>query len=70
MVRYPEIRVSLRTANPLALVAAVRTEMRRAGLERRAIEEFSTEALTGDPAEIRRVCADWVALLGRGETDD
>jgi hypothetical protein len=60
-VRYPEIRVKLRTENALVLVSAVRHEMRRAGLPRDEIHRFSSEALAvEDPAMMRRVCSDWV----------
>jgi hypothetical protein len=60
-VRYPEIRVKLRTQSALALVAAVRHEMRRAGLPREEIERFSSDALTSpDPRQMRRICGEWV----------
>ena len=61
MTRYPEVRVSTRTPNPLLLVAVVRQEMRRAGLESQEIEDFSEAALSaGDEVGIRRVCGEWV----------
>ncbi len=61
MTRYPEIRVRLRTPNPLVLVAMVRHELRRAGVERREIEAFSEAALSArDEGSIRRVCREWV----------
>jgi hypothetical protein len=61
MTRYPEVRVKTRTQNPLLLVAVVRQEMRRAGLEWDEIEAFSEAALNaGDEHGIRRVCGEWV----------
>lgn len=61
MPRYPEIRVSSASRNPLAMVAAVRLELRRAGVRPAEIEEFSREALTReDPLGILRVCRAWV----------
>ena len=61
MTRYPAVRVSTRTPNPLLLVAVVRQEMRRAGLESQEIDEFSEAALSaGDEVGIRRVCGEWV----------
>ncbi len=61
MTRYPEVRVRTRTPNPLLLVAVVRQEMRRAGLESCEIEAFSEAALSSaDEIEIRRVCGEWV----------
>mgnify|MGYP000166856531 CR=1 FL=1 len=43
--RYPELRVSIRSHNPLALVAAVREELRLARAERRDISSFTDQAL-------------------------
>ncbi len=61
MTRYPEVRVRTRTPNPLLLVAVVRQEMRRAGVEWREIEAFSEAALNAsDEIGIRRVCGEWV----------
>jgi len=61
MVRYPHIRVSLRTRNPLVLVATVRQEMRRAGVEKIEIQRFSDEALGNqEPERVKKVCRKWV----------
>ena len=61
MTRYPEVRVRTRTPNPLLLVAVVRQELRRAGVEPREIEVFSEAALCAeDEVGIRRVCGEWV----------
>ena len=61
MTRYPEVRVRARTPNPMLLVAKVRQEMRRAGVEWREIEAFSEAALSaGDETRMRRVCGEWV----------
>ena len=61
MTRYPAVRVRTRTPNPLLLVAVVRQELRRAGVESGAIEEFSEAALSaGDEVGIRRICGEWV----------
>lgn len=61
MVRYPQIHVSVRSPNPLALVAAVRQGLRRAGVARQEIERFSLEALASDdPGEAVEVCHRWV----------
>jgi len=63
MTRHPGIRVSLETANPYALVAAIREEFRRARVDREVIQRFSDEALSQeDPPEIRRICKEWVTL--------
>lgn len=61
MIRYPEIHVTVRSGNPLALVAAVRQALRRAGVEKSQISSFSQEALSNeDPGQIRQICRAWV----------
>lgn len=66
MTRYPRIQVSVRSQNPLALVAAVREQMRRAAVEPETIRRFSDEALSKDePARILEVCVDWVDVRSR-----
>ena len=66
MARYPQIRVTLDRANPLALVAHIRLELRRAGVDRSEIQEFSAEALAyEDPESIRKVCSKWVGVHPR-----
>ena len=61
MTRYPDVRVRTRTPNPMLLVAMVRQELRRAGVESREIDAFSEAALNaGDEVGIRRVCGEWV----------
>lgn len=58
--RYPQLRVSLRTRNPLALVSATRLALRRAGTDRTEIERFTRDALTS--ADPRGLCREWVRL--------
>lgn len=61
MARYPKIRVRMRSANPLALVSAVRLELRRAGVGQAEIRRFSDEALEADDSgNTRKVCRSWV----------
>lgn len=68
MVRYPQIRIEMRTRNPLVLVAAVRQELRRAGVDKDEIQKFSEEALAAkDLQKAREVCNTWVATGHRGE---
>jgi SOS response regulatory protein OraA/RecX len=65
--RYPHLRVALRSEHPLALVAAVRQELRRAGIDSDEIEHFSREALSDDdPERARQICAQWVDVDPRG----
>ncbi len=58
--RYPDLHVSLRTENPLALVSATRLALRRAGTDRTEIERFTRDAL-GSP-DPRTHCGRWVRL--------
>ncbi|HXU46084.1 MAG TPA: hypothetical protein VN783_11210 [Thermoanaerobaculia bacterium] len=62
---YPQLRVSLRSRHPLALLSATRQALRQAGLDRNEIARFSDEAAAGEgPTGIRAVCARWVSLEG------
>lgn len=61
--RYPKIRVTTRSANPLALVAAVREEMRLAGVDRSEIARFSNDVLaSGHCREAPDRCELWVTI--------
>lgn len=61
MTRFPRIQVSVRSRNPLAVVAAVREQMRRADVEPETIRRFSNEALSQqEDQRILEVCGDWV----------
>ncbi len=61
--RYPELRVAVRSDNPLALVAATRAELRLAGVDATEIRDFSDQALsTGVDRElVRQVVREWVS---------
>lgn len=65
--RYPDLQVSLRTDNPLALVSATRLALRRAGLDPREIESFTQTALSS--ADPRRACSRYVRLSERRSVD-
>lgn len=60
--RYPDIRVQVESRNPLAMVAAVRHELRLARVPRSDIEDFSDQALsTGvDRKVVQQVIDEWV----------
>lgn len=63
--RYPQIHVRTRSRNPLALVAAIREELRRARAGKEEIRRFSRQALTrSEPARIREVCRSWAVIDG------
>ncbi len=63
--RYPELHVSVRSPRPIAVVAAVRDELRRAGVRHADVARFTQQALT-HPENIRHVLAvagDWVGAV-------
>jgi hypothetical protein len=61
--RYPKIHVFVRSRNPLALVAAIREELRRARAGDAEIRRFSRQALAvREPAQIREVCRNWAVV--------
>ncbi len=65
--RYPQIEVCTRSANPLALVAAVRQALRQVHVDREEIRQFSSEALTArDPCRSRQICGHWVNVTAAG----
>ena len=65
--RYPDLRVSVRSANPFALVAATREELRLAGVQASEIRDFSDQALsTGvDRDLVRQVVEEWVGDIAQ-----
>ena len=63
MVRYPQIQVTVQSRNPLAVVAAVREQMRLAGMDPLLIRRFSDEALSQQSDQhIGLVCRQWVEV--------
>ena len=59
--RYPKLRVSTRSHNPLALVAAVREELRLAGAGRGDIATFTDQALAHpNQSHVLRIATEWV----------
>ena len=62
--RYPGVRVSIRSPNPLALVAAVREELRLVGAEHEEISRFTDQALRRpDGPHVRAVAERWVGSV-------
>jgi hypothetical protein len=66
--RYPGMRITLQSENPLAMVAAVRQGLRLAGAPADEISDFSDQALsTGvDRDLVRQVVDEWVGEVGLG----
>ena len=62
--RYPDLRVSIRSHNPLALVAAVREELRLAGAGHGDIERFTDQALSRrDEGHALAVAREWIGAV-------
>ncbi len=60
---YPDIRVTMRSSNPLALIAAVRCALRRAHVEKEEIRRFSEEVFSRtSEADRQEVCRHWVRV--------
>jgi len=58
--RYPDIRLSFHSRNPLVWVSEVRQALRRSGATRDEIQRFSASALAargGD--DTLRICTAW-----------
>jgi hypothetical protein len=59
--RYPEIEVRVASAHPLVLIGATRQALRRAGIARPQIQDFSDQAFASDDAPA--VCRQWVRVV-------
>lgn len=61
--RYPQIRVTVHSRNPCALIGAVRLALRQAGITRDEIQSFSSEAFESPTEErVRKVCDRWATV--------
>ena len=61
--RYPEIEVRLASDKPLALIGATREALRRAGVPKPEIHDFSARAFASD--DPYAVCRQWVRIVVR-----
>lgn len=61
--RYPQVRVKVRSSNPLAAISAIRGALRRAGVSRSEIRVFSQQAFGSDDLDrLSEVCHGWVRV--------
>jgi hypothetical protein len=62
--KYPNIEVRLTGAdgNAFAILARVREAMRRGGVPKGEITQFTTAATSGDYSNLLRTCTDWVKV--------
>lgn len=61
-LRYPEIEVEVATTHPLLMIAATRQALRRAGVAKPQIDDFSAQAFASDDPP--SVCRRWVRVVG------
>ena len=59
--RYPDIEVRVTKPHPPLVIGATRQALRRAGVAKSQIDDFSTEAFASDDAP--SVCRRWVRLV-------
>lgn len=64
-VRYPEVEVQLsgEDGNAFDILGRVAKALRRAGVEQSEIDDFNTQATSGDYSNLLGVCAQWVTVL-------
>ena len=59
--RYPEIEVRVSSSHPLVLIGATRQALRRAGVGKPQIHDFSAQAFASDDAP--SICRQWVRVV-------
>lgn len=63
MPRYPQIRVNVRSHNPLTAISAIREALRQAGVSQSEIARFSHQAFACcDLESLREHCRSWVRV--------
>ncbi len=65
MAKYPNVKVKLigNDGNAFAILAAVRKEMRKAGISNDELQLFFEEAMDGDYNHLLRTCMEWVEVF-------
>lgn len=64
MVKYPDIEVELigHDGNAFAIMGAVTSALRKAGISSDEISKYREEAMSGDYEHLLWVTADWVSV--------
>ena len=64
MVKYPEIEVQLtgQDGNAFAIMGAVSRELRKAGVPKDEINEYTTQSMSGDYDNLLRTAMEWVSV--------
>lgn len=63
--KFPEVTANLIgiDSNAFSIISAVREAMRRAGVDKTQIEEFTEEATSGDYDNVLQTAIKWVTVL-------
>lgn len=64
MVKYPEIEVQLtgQDGNAFAVMGAVSRELRKAGVSKDEINEYTKQSMSGDYDNLLRTAMKWVTV--------
>jgi len=64
MVKYPEIKVQLtgQDGNAFAIMGAVSRELRKAGVSKEEINEYTKQSMSGDYDNLLRTAMEWVEV--------
>jgi hypothetical protein len=64
MAKYPEIKVQLtgQDGNAFAIMGAVSRELRKAGVSKDEINEYTKQSMSGDYDNLLRTAMEWVEV--------
>ena len=64
MTKYPEIEVSIlgRDGNAFAIMGAISTALRKAGVSKDEINQYTSESMSGDYENLLRTAMKWVTV--------
>jgi hypothetical protein len=64
MTKYPEIEVQLtgQDGNAFAIMGAVSTALRKGGVPKDEINEYTTQSMSGDYDNLLRTAMEWVSV--------
>ena len=64
MTKYPEIEVQLtgQDGNAFAIMGAVSRELRKAGVSKEEINEYTSQSMSGDYDNLLRTAMSWVSV--------
>ena len=64
MTKYPEIEVQLtgQDGNAFAIMGAVSTALRKGGVSKEEINEYTSQSMSGDYDNLLRTAMSWVSV--------